>query len=882
MNSQKTRCPWCSRVYTASGAYTNHILKHHPEHAQQTISRLPRRQPDASEDSPEGTHPTAEAPSPRSGSSEVYESDIDPTELAQIYDDYDDIESADNEESDDESDVEASPERPAFELVDREPNAYTPNIILQMPSRYHTGEPIRPFPFSKERSLAYNYLHPFLNPRDYKLAQFFTLSKVPKTRIDDFFRDNILSTSAGDPPTSQISYKSTYTFYKQIAQMVTDSAWTTGSVEYALCPKGEFYYQDIIECIQYLLVQCIFVPHMIWEPVKCNIPVGSMLIPVLLASDQTHLTNYSGDKKLWPLYMSIGNIKSTIRNKPTMNAWIPIALLPVPPKRLYKIPNYSTETQELNALQITHEILSHILSPLADAKTQEGIEMVYCNENIYRCVPKLFAWLADHMENATIHGIASNHCPICVAPPNEFGELSERPYEIRPHPQYAVAYQNTDVQQLEADGVKNINNALWYIPHCEPYGIVRPDMLHTLLLRILTHLMKWVLDFLEHIGRLTIFDHLWSRLPPFPEFTRPNKAYRSISQWQGKEMRNLLRVLLGVFTAVLSQTTDITPIVSRHKSSCRKAILCVRYITDFMLMAQYQTHTLGTIQSMKDYLSDFHEYKDVFLRFHATKATKNAAKQATKDLHAPCPPRLAKRQKLQEQFRTEVDELVDNLLSTGAHYNFPKIHLISHFADQIVKYGSLPQYSTEICEASHKPLKDRSRRSNHVNPIPQIIRTYTRAYNFAMRERNIEQWLVELPYIPDEVAIPTFNGDGHMIHHIRCTGGELFRKQDQRHDWVFARRRGQTGKSTPGALNGRVPARLNALFKLQNILENTCYRLAHISLLTIVGSPTPDGPEGMIADIEGMAHLITINPDQLYLVNNRIDLHTWNDIHDGN
>ncbi|KAF8415846.1 hypothetical protein EV426DRAFT_541644, partial [Tirmania nivea] len=142
------------------------------------------------------------------------------------------------------------------------------------------------------------------------------------------------------------------------------------------------------------------------------IPVGSMLIPVLLAYDQTYLTNYSRDKKLWPLYMSIGNIKSIVRNKPTMNAWIPIALLP-----------------ELDALQIMHEILSHILSPLANAKTQEGIEMVCCDENICRCVPKLSAWLADYMENAIIYGIASNRCSIYVAPPNEFGELPERPYE---------------------------------------------------------------------------------------------------------------------------------------------------------------------------------------------------------------------------------------------------------------------------------------------------------------------------------------------------------------------------------------------------------------------------------------------------------------------
>ena len=51
-----------------------------------------------------------------------------------------------------------------------------------------------------------------------------------------------------------------------------------------------------------------------------QIPGRSTLVPVLLASDQTRLTNLSGDKKLWSLYMRIGNIKSTVRNKPTMNA----------------------------------------------------------------------------------------------------------------------------------------------------------------------------------------------------------------------------------------------------------------------------------------------------------------------------------------------------------------------------------------------------------------------------------------------------------------------------------------------------------------------------------------------------------------------------------
>jgi len=102
---------------------------------------------------------------------------------------------------------------------------------------------------------------------------------------------------------------------------------------------------------------------------EIQIPVGSTLVPVVLASDQTYVTNFSRDKKLWPLYISIGNIKLTVCHKPTMNTWIPIALLPICPKRLNKIPTYLAEAQELDALQITLEILSSILSPLSDARS---------------------------------------------------------------------------------------------------------------------------------------------------------------------------------------------------------------------------------------------------------------------------------------------------------------------------------------------------------------------------------------------------------------------------------------------------------------------------------------------------------------------------------
>jgi len=75
-----------------------------------------------------------------------------------------------------------------------------------------------------------------------------------------------------------------------------------------------------------------------------------------------------------------------------------------------------------------------------------------------------------------------------------------------------------------------------------------------------------------------------------------------------------------------------------------------------------------------------------------------------------------------------------------ADFNFPKIHLLSNYNTQIRDFGSPPQYSTEVTEALHKPLKDADRRSNHVNPTDQILDIITREHVLRIRELNIEVW----------------------------------------------------------------------------------------------------------------------------------------------
>ena len=132
----------------------------------------------------------------------------------------------------------------------------------------------------------------------------------------------------------------------------------------------------------------------------------------------------------------------------------------------------------------------HILSPLSDASSHRGIQMVCYDETIRKCITKLAACLREHMENVVLQGIHTKGCPMCIAAPDEYGVLPKPPHETRPHPSYAFAYYTSEVRRIESDAVQNINNGLWHISNCLPHELVRPDTPHTLLLGMLVHLMK--------------------------------------------------------------------------------------------------------------------------------------------------------------------------------------------------------------------------------------------------------------------------------------------------------------------------------------------------------------------------------------------------------
>ena len=244
--------------------------------------------------------------------------------------------------------------------------------------------------------------------------------------------------------------------------------------------------------------------------------------------------NFSYDKKAWPIYITISNIKSAVYNKPMAMALILLTLLPVPPKL-----KESSQKDNISAENNTviHQVLWEVMWNL-QKPGKDGI-MLGCSDGQKRfCFPVLCAWIADHMEHVLLNNIKNNTCPTYEVPPEGLGEPPRRfQYPKRDHTEYQLLihqYRETGdfapIEELAEKGITALFNAFWSLPHVDPAELAKPDLLQTVFLGILKDLMEWIQDFLKKHNRLEYFDQAWSSMGPYPGFTMPKKAYRQVSQ----------------------------------------------------------------------------------------------------------------------------------------------------------------------------------------------------------------------------------------------------------------------------------------------------------------------------------------------------------------
>jgi hypothetical protein len=167
------------------------------------------------------------------------------------------------------------------------------------------------------------------------------------------------------------------------------------------------------------------------------------------------------------------------------------------------------------------------------------------------------------------------------------------------------------------------------------------------------------------------------------------------------------------------------------------------------MYAQYKSHNDATLSYIEDAFDRCHTFKDGFLLGRSGKKAKAKANTLRTE--------LVKKRNVDNETNTEtwmpskkrrkmnswwdyMSHKVDISKESDADFNFRKIHLKSHWAEQVSRYGALQQCSAQRHDPGHKiNLKDGWNASNHnLNYLPHVITVQRRILYFKIRELKVQ------------------------------------------------------------------------------------------------------------------------------------------------
>ena len=166
------------------------------------------------------------------------------------------------------------------------------------------------------------------------------------------------------------------------------------------------------------------------------------------------------------------------------------------------------------------------------------------------------------------------------------------------------------------------------------------------------------------------------------------------------------------------------------------------------MYAQYTSHENATLRYIEDVLRSFHTFKDVSLLRQAGKKAKAKAndlgtelvkkRKVDEETNAETWTPSKKRRKI-NTWRDYISHEIVISKQLDADLNFQKIHLMSHWAEQIRRCRALQQYPAKRHEQVHKTkLKDGWNASNHnLNYLPQGVTIQCCILCFEIRELKL-------------------------------------------------------------------------------------------------------------------------------------------------
>lgn len=213
------------------------------------------------------------------------------------------------------------------------------------------------------------------------------------------------------------------------------------------------------------------------------------------------------------------------------------------------------------------------------------------------------------------------------------------------------------IREARKMGLNGVLNLFWENhPGVDLALWLGPDNLYALHRFFRNHILRWA----QHLMGEKEYDRRLMALQPEIRFGHFAEGFSHLQQLTGREDPEIQRT----FVALCAGAEGIN----------NQALEVFRAMMDFVMLAQYESHTPATLKYLTDSLATFHQLKSVFV--------KTSARQGTKGVKC--------------------------------HFNIPKLYGLHTYALSIPQMGSSPQHSTEFGEHAHIEFaKDPYNRTNH-------------------------------------------------------------------------------------------------------------------------------------------------------------------------
>ncbi|KAJ7587692.1 hypothetical protein C8J56DRAFT_1004560 [Mycena floridula] len=444
---------------------------------------------------------------------------------------------------------------------------------------------------------------PFVDKEEWELGSWLAKS-IGQTSTDGFLKLPIIQKRC------KLSYHNNYSFQKKLDQLLIAPEWKCEMVDVRGIPPGkkdpvvlekvELWKRDPLKVIRELVGNPAFKDHMAYAPERAytsgnldsrmydemwtanwwwdlqeKLPVGTTIVSVILSSDKTQLSVFSGDKSAWPVY-------------PTAHATILAGYLLVSKMEYFE----SGDARREASHALFHKCMRRLLKPLVKAGT-EGVDMVCGADAFIRSA----AYVADFLEQCLITCATSSRCPRCTVPFHDRGDNAE--WALRRVDETLAALEEQrrsgKSKKFERDGIQPVFEPLWKdLPHADIFSCITPDIFHQLHKGVFKeHLVKWCI---ELIGEEEL-DARFKAMSGYPGLRHFKNGITSVTQWTGQEHKEMQRVFVGLLAGTVSN----------------KVLIVVKALVDFIFYAEFQSHTNHTLAALDQCLKTFHDHKDLFI-----------------------------------------------------------------------------------------------------------------------------------------------------------------------------------------------------------------------------------------------------------------------------